>query len=216
MKHLGTVDYARHRKALGLPGQTHAAVKKAIDRGTLTKKSVQRSGSGRAQINPELADWEWAAMTDPAQQRDPATARGRYSPAVDGAVAGALNPELRINPGTLDEAKVGEVAAQASIRLAQSTLITFRAKNAQLDYELRARQLCRASEVEESGFKIGRQVRENLLNLPAKISAQLAAENDQHKVSRLLTKELIDALEALLPLIEAIAETPPPQLEGEE
>jgi hypothetical protein len=47
--------YARHRRALGLPGGTHQAVRKAIEGG--------RIASGPDGIEPEVADRQWEANT---------------------------------------------------------------------------------------------------------------------------------------------------------
>ena len=195
---LGVSAYARHRKAKGLPGQTHAAVRKAIARGTLTAKSVIRSASGRAQIDAELADREWLISTDPAQQRDPETARGRFSGEVE---AGAINPEVRVDAGDLDPGDATAADLQGTIRAAQAAHITFKAKNAQLDYEERAGLLCSTAGVDAEGYRLGRLIRGNVLGLRSKISAQLAAESDQHKVSQILGFHFIQALEELVPLI---------------
>jgi len=53
------------------------------------------------------------------------------------------------------------------------------------------------AEVERDAFNIGRAVRDSLLNIPDRISAILAAETDESKVSEFLTKEIRQALEVL-------------------
>lgn len=208
---MGATAYARHRKKHGLPGQTHAAVRKAIERRTLTDRSVTRSASGRAQIDATLADQEWLASTDPAQQRDPETARGRFSGPVDAALTGASNPELRVDSGAgnMDADQAADL--RDTIRAAQAAHITFKAKNAQLDYEERAGLLGSIQEMDSEGYRIARMVRGNLLGLRSKISAQLAAEGDQHKVAQILGKHLIQALEDLLPLILKMEPTYDPE-----
>lgn len=57
--HMAAQAYARHRRALGLPGQTHKAVQRAMDSGRL-----QKSVRNRKIIDVELADREWEANTD--------------------------------------------------------------------------------------------------------------------------------------------------------
>ena len=59
--------YANHRKALGLRGTSHVAVLKAIERGRLMAPAVERKGHGW-EINPELADQQWADTTHPAER----------------------------------------------------------------------------------------------------------------------------------------------------
>lgn len=211
---MGVSAYARHRKGKGLPGQTHAAVRKAIERRTLTARSVERSASGRAQIDAKLADQEWLASTDPAQQRDPEAARGRFSGPADAALTGHANPELRVDQG--DDGLDADHAANLrdTIRAAQAAHITFKAKNSQLDYEERAGLLCSTRDVDAEGYRIARMVRGNILGLRSKISAQLAAESDQHKVAQILGKHLIQALEELLPLILKVEPELEPELEA--
>lgn len=54
--------YAQHRKDRGLTGATHGAVRKAIESGR-----VKPSADGK--IDPEKADRDWEAKTDPGRQR---------------------------------------------------------------------------------------------------------------------------------------------------
>lgn len=60
-------QYADHRKALGLRGASHVAVLKAIERGRLMAPAVERKERGW-EINPELADQQWAGTTHPAER----------------------------------------------------------------------------------------------------------------------------------------------------
>ncbi len=54
--------YAQHRGALGLPGASHTAVRKALAAGRIT---AEPDGS----IDPVRADAQWAGQTDPSMQR---------------------------------------------------------------------------------------------------------------------------------------------------
>jgi hypothetical protein len=58
-------QYADHRKALGLRGATHVSVLRAIKNGRLQSPAVERQGKGW-EIDPALADEQWAQATDPA------------------------------------------------------------------------------------------------------------------------------------------------------
>jgi hypothetical protein len=73
----------------------------------------------------------------------------------------------------------------------------FRAKLVELEYEERVGMLVRKSEVEKAAFRVGRLVRDAVLNVPSRLAGILAAESDQRKVHDLLEKELRQALEAL-------------------
>ncbi|MCC5970928.1 MAG: hypothetical protein JJU15_13360 [Pararhodobacter sp.] len=66
--------YAQHRAALGLPGTSHTAVRKAIAAGWVSQEAD-------GMIEPARADAECAGQTDPAMQR--------------GAAAHAQAPEAR-------------------------------------------------------------------------------------------------------------------------
>ncbi len=57
-------QYADHRKALGLRGATHVSVLRAIKNGRLQPPAVERQGKGW-EIDPALADEQWAQATDP-------------------------------------------------------------------------------------------------------------------------------------------------------
>ncbi len=73
----------------------------------------------------------------------------------------------------------------------------FRAKLVELEYEERVGTLVKKSEVEKEAFRVGRLVRDAVLNVPSRLAGILAAESDQRKVHDLLEKELRQALEAL-------------------
>ena len=73
----------------------------------------------------------------------------------------------------------------------------FRAKLAELDYLERIAELVKKVETEAEAFRIGRQVRDAVLNVPSRLAGILAAESDQRKVHDLLEQELRQALEVL-------------------
>ena len=60
-------QYGTHRKALGLRGTSHVAVLNAINDGRLSAPAVRRQGRNW-EINPELADQQWADATHPAER----------------------------------------------------------------------------------------------------------------------------------------------------
>ena len=58
-------QYADHRKTMGLRGATHVSVLRAIKNGRLSAPAVERQGKGW-EIDPGIADQQWAQATDPA------------------------------------------------------------------------------------------------------------------------------------------------------
>jgi len=73
----------------------------------------------------------------------------------------------------------------------------FRAEIARLDYEERIATLVRRDAVQVDAFRIGRLVRDGMLNIPSRLAGILAAETDQRKIYDLLEREIRQALEAL-------------------
>ncbi|MEO5347925.1 MAG: hypothetical protein H7834_16345 [Magnetococcus sp. YQC-9] len=71
------------------------------------------------------------------------------------------------------------------------------AEIARLDLEERRGRLLKADDVEREAFELGRRVRDRLLNIPSRVSANLAAETDFKVIERLLIQELRTALEEL-------------------
>ncbi len=76
---LNLQQYADHRKAMGLRGATHVSVLRAIKNGRLSPPAVERQGKGW-EIDPGLADEQWAQATDPAPRGTNANQGQRPSP----------------------------------------------------------------------------------------------------------------------------------------
>lgn len=190
--------YATHRKARGLTGKSHAAVKRAIDQGRLIA-SVTRNEKGDIRIDAAAADAEWMANTDPAQQRDPTSARGRWSGPKDAAIDGAVNPELRLPAGGEG---AGDTGRPDTIRETQAAKLVFQTKLLELDYLEKAGELCDVAGVDAEGYRIGKLVFEGMNNLIPQLAPLLAAESDQHKISMMLKTAHREAMESLIPLIE--------------
>ena len=73
---------------------------------------------------------------------------------------------------------------------------------AELDHSERSGRLIDAEEVKRSAFKLSRQTRDAMLNIPDRCAADLAAETDAFKVHARLTKEIREALTALATVID--------------
>ena len=190
-KKLSMRGYGLHRKEQGLPGQSHSAVRKAIDRGSLVR-SISYDDRNRIWIDAKLADKEWAERVDEAQQREPEVARGRHSDGEDGAEQGALFPELR--PDKTPDTPGGK---KSGYKQAQAVRIMYQAQLAKLDYEERSGKLCRVEGVQVEAFRTGRVVRDSILNIADRIAAELAAETQVHVVHSKLVQELTVAMQEL-------------------
>lgn len=149
-------------------GVSKPAVLQAIRNGRLSK-SVRRDGKAY-QIDADLADQEWAANT----QLD----RGEHN-----------------NRLTLGDDIGGDNASYAVSRAKKEA---YEAELARLKYEQQAGILVDAEAVKKQAFKVGRMVRDGMLNIPDRVSAELAGIDDSFSVHRRLTEEIRKVLETAL------------------
>ncbi len=73
----------------------------------------------------------------------------------------------------------------------------YQARIARLQYEEMTGQLVKVSEVKVEAFKRARMARDQILSVPDRLAAVLAAEDDSDTVRDLLDEELRKALEVL-------------------
>ena len=73
----------------------------------------------------------------------------------------------------------------------------YRAKMAKLNYERLEGSLVYVKDVTDANFEKARLIRDQLLNIPARVSPILVAEKDHKKVNEILTKEIRQVLEIL-------------------
>lgn len=156
-----------------LKGVSVEAVSKAVKVGRLSK-SVTWSKANKPRLLPDLAEQEWAANTDSAQQRVRATPPPRPDP----------EPEQPANePRT------------ATFQQARTLREAYMARLAKLEFEEKSGKLVTVESVKNEAFRTARIVRDNLLNIPDRVAAELANETNQFKVHQRLTQELRRALE---------------------
>lgn len=89
--------------------------------------------------------------------------------------------------------------AQTAVNFAKSRAAkeAVNAKLLHMELQEKEKTLVRADDVRKEGFELARTLREQIFNIPARISAILAAESSPRKVSDILTKELRQAFEAI-------------------
>lgn len=73
----------------------------------------------------------------------------------------------------------------------------YRARITKLNFERLEGSLVPAKDVREAAFEKARLLRDQLLNIPNRVSPILAAERDQKKVNEILTQEIRQCLESL-------------------
>jgi len=97
----------------------------------------------------------------------------------------------------LDGVLDGAVTKDPVFAKAQAQKEHYRAELARLQFEQLSGKLVDVEHVKEDFFRIARQVRDGILNVPARIAGIVAAETDQQKVHILIEAELRQALESL-------------------
>ena len=123
-------------------------------------------------IDSDQADAEWNAKTRPRQRR--------ARPA----------PIVRQEPAEAPAAGIDYFRARA---IRESYL----ARLAKIEFEEKTGKLVSRDEVQVAAFTRGRTIRDNLLNIPDRLAATLAAEADADRVHQILSAEIRQALEEL-------------------
>lgn len=138
--------------------------------------TVQKAiASGRIHTLPDgkidaaIADTEWARNTQ------------TQAPSVD-------------RRGQPDDGGEGSGASYTKARAVRESYL---ARLAKLEFEERSGKLVSREEVTVAAFTNSRTIRDNLLNIPDRIAALLAAENDAVRTHRILTDEIRKALHEL-------------------
>jgi len=173
---LGVREYAKHREAQGLTGTTHAAVRKAIEKGRLSR-SVTKDAKGWPRIDPVIADDEWEGSTDPAQQRP--------GPAQRELFADARKKDVRDSEEGITYTRARAVREGLNARIAE------------LDLRERMGSLVDVAQVKAEAFDVGRKIREGLLGLPARLGPVVAGMNDPRACESLLQREIDEVLREL-------------------
>lgn len=171
MELLSQRAYARRR------GVSQAAVWKAIQTG--------RISTVRGKIDPETADCEWAANTDPSKPRNSIVGEPkRTRPIGEPSKPTDLDGACRVHGGN------GEARARNVYVVARATRERCLAQMARLELEERMQQLVRRDEVQLAAVTAARSAREKLLALPQRVSGSIAAADDPTEVRRILEEEI--------------------------
>jgi phage terminase Nu1 subunit (DNA packaging protein) len=88
-------------------------------------------------------------------------------------------------------------AQPTSFAQARTAEMIFRAKLRKLEFEAKSGKLIPADEVKIKWFTLGRQIRDKLLGMPAKLAPQLAALSDAREVRELLESEITAILKSV-------------------
>jgi pyruvate/2-oxoglutarate dehydrogenase complex dihydrolipoamide acyltransferase (E2) component len=148
----------------------HRGVSLAAVQKAIQSGRITPNADGR--IDSERADAEWGAKTRPGQ-------RGAREA-----------PVVRQEP-------VEPPAAGLDYFRARAIRESYLARLAKIEFEEKTAKLVSRDEVQVAAFTKARTIRDNLLNIPDRLAATLAAETDADRVHQLLSAEIRQALEEL-------------------
>lgn len=152
-------------KFADLVGVSKVAVHKAVKNGRLTEGvSFTRNGQ-KYEFDFDAAKKEWDENRDENFIRDGGTQQQQQA-------------KLRAPP--FQESRAIREAYQARIT--------------KLEFEEKSNKLVDVETVKRQQWQIARRVRNAMLNIPAKIAAEVAAEVDPNKVEFMLLREINEAL----------------------
>ncbi len=194
------------RQLARLIGVNEKAVRKARAAGVFSDQAVGRDEVGNPVVRDvtlAVAEWERSGRRLRGSARRPPTrpaaAVGR---AVDEDLEGQEDADLLPVLPPLPTVEELDASSPSLVR-AQTTAMLERARKLRLENDQREGQLLDASKAAREAFEFARIVRESVLNLPARLSAQLAAEQDPAHVYSLLDRALREALEATAAAMDA-------------
>jgi hypothetical protein len=168
-------QYAKHR------GCDPKAVRTALQSGRIT--ALQEGKEWR--IDAAKADAQWDRNTQLGKPK------GRKSKETSA---------LPIVESTHKESEPGEITPSEAFKrfnVAAAKEKEFKAKLAELECGRQSGELVEAAMVRAGTFALARQVRDAMLDIPHRVSADLAAETDEFEVHQKLTVEIKIALRTL-------------------
>lgn len=164
-------------------GRSEQAVRTAIELGRVTAKKVD----GKLKIDPVTAEREW---------EENAKEKNRPRLMIENEEIPADDASFEFNE------KITSENASKQRRLAEAQKEFWKAKQAQLDYEEKAGKYVPIHKVQREAFAVSRTVRDIILSIPDRVSAELVGIKDQVKMHCVLTRELNTALQELSHALE--------------
>lgn len=185
------------RQLARLLGVNEKAVRKALAAGVF-KGSVHRDETG-APVLTDLAlavsEWERSGRQLRAGRRRDSAPEERPAPVV------APLP-VEDEPDDLPSLPVPDVHEPTLVD-AQRAAMVERGRKLKLENDLREGQLVEASAASREAFEFARVIREAVLNIPARLAAELAGETDATRVHLRLEAALHEALQGVASRLEA-------------
>ena len=177
------ISQSEFAKSIGVSRQ---AVSKAVQEGRI--QLFLDHTDGKMKLNKDLASKQWRESTQPRIENS--KVQNTFRPQV------AMPPKTKpgdqpIDPFDDDEEDSDYYGAKTE---------TEKIKTQLLDLELKQKlgELVSADQVKKEGFKLGRVLRDSILNVPSMICNELAVESDPFIIHQKMTAALTKALESLV------------------
>lgn len=168
MPKVDAAEFARHAKIS--KQRVTEGIKSGILKASVTVK--KRGSRNSYEIDLERGLKEWADNVDPAMQRDQSK----------------QNDTRAMN---------GDAGGTSNYQRARAVKETYAAQLAKLEYEEKAGKLVPAAQVKAEAFKVARNVRDSLMGLPERVSAELAHMKEPREIAIYLRAQIADALKDL-------------------
>lgn len=171
------------------------SVQVAIQNGRIDVARTDTHGQRtRVFVDIDTVLQQWAQNTDPGKRHR--QTRGEIAgttppPGAQEPPSGPAGPGQRRPAG--QDTKENPSAYQT----ARGAREVYTAKMVELKYKLQTKALVPAEEVKKIFFDVGKTIQLNMLNIPNRVAAMIAAESDEKKVFDILQTEITIALEAL-------------------
>jgi len=155
-------------------GVTVQAVSKAVKNQRIT---CARNEKGHALIDPAVADRQWAENSE------------------------GVRPNYGLPSG--DPPPQAEGPKGPSVYQSAAILKAYQARLAKLEFDEKSAKLHDVEQCKRDSFKVARSVRDALMGIPDRLSAEMAGETDQFKIRQRLETEIRQALETLAVELES-------------
>jgi len=155
-------------------GVSHVAVQRAVKTGRISAVD--------GKVDPAQADRQWQENTDQSKPRNRITGRPKQA-----RTAG--EPSEPMDMGGADEA-IGGTNTATGYAKARAARELYQAQLAKLELDRQRGTLIRADEVRIGAFNMARKARDQLIALPDRVAALLAATQEPAEVQRILEEEI--------------------------
>jgi predicted transcriptional regulator len=181
-----------------LMGVSKQAVSKAVSEGRI--QLILDHSDGKMKLNPDLASKQWREKTLPRIENSKITNPFKES------------KELKEEFGS----KAPHLMDDADLMEAKTEKERFQAKLLELEFKEKTGELISAEKAKREAFKLGRILRDAILNVPSQICNELAADTDSFVVHQKLSMALTRALEAMVEEAQALGPSSDSNLDKED